>query len=382
MISNRVLKIEEYCFEAINKIKQEKLSKGEDIVDLGVGDPDLPVHEVIINELINAMKTQGFNKYSPYDGIKELKMEIINYYNEIFNVKLQMDEVLILIGSKEGIGHLLPVVCDSGDEIIITEPKYPPYERCSKLWNIKCNKIKLLKKNNYLLNLSDIGEKEKNKSKLMILNYPNNPTGAVANEYFYGEVIKYCKKNNILLCNDGAYNEIIDINNKPQSILSYDCEKKCIEFGTLSKIFSMTGFRVGFVVGNKKILNGLLKVKASFDSGQFLPIQYAAIEALKIPRSYIEKNKLIYYNRKVAVKKILLEKGIDYFNGKGTFYLWCSVPKNHTDKSLCTEFLEEYGVIVTPGSSFGEDFSQFFRISLTSDRKMIIDAMGRIREYK
>lgn len=382
MISNRILKIEEYCFESINKIKREKLRKGEDIVDLGVGDPDLPVHEAIINELINSLKVQEFNKYPPYEGIKELKKEIINYYNEVFDVKLQMDEVLILIGSKEGIGHLLPVVCDYGDELIITEPKYPPYERCSKLWNIKCNKIGLLEKNNYLLDLNSISKEEKDKSKLMILNYPNNPTGAVANQYFYKEVIKYCKKNNILLCNDGAYNEIVDVNTNPHSILSYDDSKYCIEFGTFSKTFSMTGFRIGYIVGNKKIINGLLKVKSSFDSGQFTPIQYAAVEALKLPKSYIEKNRSIYYNRKVAVKEILSKKGIHYFNSKGTFYIWCSTPKGYTDKQLCKEFIEQNGIIVTPGSSFGEKYNQFFRISLTSNIKLIVDAMERIREYK
>ncbi|GAA0176965.1 aminotransferase class I/II-fold pyridoxal phosphate-dependent enzyme [Clostridium sediminicola] len=382
MISNRTLKIEEYCFESINKIKKEKLIKGEEILDLGIGDPDLPVHENIINKLINALKFQGFNKYPPYEGIKELKKEIIKYYNEVFNVNLQMDEVLVLIGSKEGIGHLLPVVCDYGDELIITEPKYPPYERCSKLWNIKCNKIRLLEKNNYLLNLNSISKEVKDKSKLMILNYPNNPTGAVANEYFYKEVIKYCKKNNILLCNDGAYNEIVDINTIPQSILSYDNSKTCIEIGTFSKTFNMTGFRIGYIVGNRKIINGLLKVKSSFDSGQFVPIQYAAIEALKLPKSYIEKNRLIYYNRKVAVKEILSKKGIHYFNSKGTFYIWCSTPEGYTDKQICEEFINENGIIVTPGSAFGEKYNHFFRIALACKKELIVGAMERIQEYK
>jgi LL-diaminopimelate aminotransferase len=381
MFSNRVDDIEEYCFEVINKIKCEKIQKGDSVLDLGIGDPDLYPHKSIQEELIRALNQKGYNKYPPYEGIEELKMEIIKYYDKIYSVKLSLDEVLILIGSKEGISHALPVICDAGEEIIITEPKYPPYESSASLWGIKCNKVRLHEKNNFLLDLSDITNKVSMNSKLMILNYPNNPTGAVANEYFYKQVIRFCKKNSILLCNDGAYNEIVSSNVKPNSILSYDEEKYCFEFGTFSKTFSMTGFRIGFVVGNKNFIKGLLKIKTSFDSGQFTPIQYAAIAALKVPRSYINNNMNIYEKRKNVVKKIFKEKNIRYFNGKGTFYLWCHTPMGYNDRTFAQEMLEKYSVIITPGSSFGKYYDNYFRISITSDEETIKRVLGSIREY-
>ena len=184
-----------------------------------------------------------------------------------------------------------------------------------------------------------------------------------------------------MLCNDGAYNEIICSKSKPTSILSYDEEKYCFEFGTFSKTFNMTGFRIGFVVGNKKLIQGLLKVKNSFDSGQFIPIQYAAIAALKLPREYIDSNMNIYNSRKNAVKKIFKEKNILYFNSKGTFYLWCHTPLGYNDKTFAREMLEKYSVIITPGSSFGKDYDNYFRVSLTSHEETIKRVLGSMRAY-
>jgi len=252
-INNRLCNIKEYHFKEIDDIKNKMIAQGKEIIDFGIGDPDISVHKDIIKGLVDSLQYNDFNKYPPYDGINELKKAIIKYYREIFQVYLDMDEVLVLIGSKEGISNIIPAVCDIGDYVIVPNPRYPVYEMCSYLWGCKPYKVPLKEKNNYLIDLSNIPDEIRKKSKLMIINYPNNPTGAIANNKFYNEVLNYCIQNDIVLCNDSAYNEIIRENKEPVSLLQTDLRKKSIEFGTFSKTFNMTGFRIGYAVGNRKV---------------------------------------------------------------------------------------------------------------------------------
>lgn len=216
---------------------------------------------------------------------------------------------------------------------------------------------------------------------MLILNYPNNPTGAIANSDFYKDVIKYCAKNNIVLCNDGAYNEIIKEGEKTLSILQFDEKKQCIEFGTFSKIYNMTGFRIGYAVGNSNIIRSLLKIKSNVDSGQFIPIQYAAIEALKLNRTYVNKIRKIYDERRTAVKEILENHNIHFFDGEGTFYIWCKTPNKFTTEQFCEELLIKYGIIVTPGITFSEFSKEYFRISLTQDTGKIVNTLNKLEIF-
>jgi LL-diaminopimelate aminotransferase len=380
-INNRLNNIPEYELSKIKSIKEELIKKGEEIIDFGVGDPDLPVDNSIIAEMIRSFDKNGFNNYPPYDGIKELKQGIIEYYRETFGVNLNMNEVLILIGSKEGINNLMPAVCDLGDYVIIPKPSYPVYEATTKLWGVIPYKLPLKENDDYLPNIKLIPQEIISRSKLFIINYPNNPTGAIANEAFYKEIIKFCYNNEIILCNDGAYNEIIRSGEKPLSVLQFDYKKNCIEFGTFSKIYNMTGFRIGYIVGNSQVIKAILKIKTNVDSGQFMPIQYAALKAIKLDRNYVNSIRYIYDRRIALAEDILSKHNINFYKNSGTFYLWCKVPKDYTTNEFCEELLKKSGIIVTPGYAFGNLSYGHFRISLTKDDKIIEKGLNKLDIY-
>lgn len=380
-INGRLDKISAYHFKDINDTRDKLIKEGLEIVDFGIGDPDLPVPSEIINELISSLSLKDFNKYPPYEGLLELKKDIIKYYKETYDVYLEEDEVIILIGSKEGISNLIPATCDFNDTVILTEPSYPVYERCCRLWGVESYKVSTSAYGNYLPNLSHIPEYISKIAKLFIINYPNNPTGAVANIDFYKSIIKYCTERNIVLCNDGAYNEILDNSVKPLSLLSVDKEKNSIEFGTLSKLYNMTGFRIAYAVGNKEVISNLLKVKSSLDSGQFVPIQRAAGKALCLSSSYGKNVRSEYDKRRIAAFALLRKHGIYFYEAPGTFYIWCRIPKSYTGFEFYEELINKYGIIVTPGYIFGSSSCEYFRISLTKPVEEIKKGLDRLGYY-
>ncbi|MBU3091587.1 aminotransferase class I/II-fold pyridoxal phosphate-dependent enzyme [Clostridium sp. CM028] len=379
-INNRLSNVYEYHFKKINDKKNEALLNGKKIIDLSIGDPDLTVHSKITDALIEGLKDDRYNNYPPYDGLMELKKAVIRYYNQVYSVSLSLDEVIILIGSKEGISNIIPAVCDIGDCVIVPEPAYPVYSTCSKLWGCVPYTVALTQNNGYMMNLEVIPEEIVKKCKLIFINYPNNPTGAVAGSEFYKRIIKFSYDNNIVLCNDSAYNEIIQVNKKNISLMQYDLKRKCVEFGTLSKTYNMTGYRIGYAVGNAKVINSLLKIKSNCDSGQFIPIQKAAIAALNLERDYIHNTRKIYDERREVAKSVLLQKNVDFFDAEGTFYLWCKTPKNYTTNEYCEELLENYGIVVTPGNVFGKLGYDYFRIALTKDKLIIEKALKSLKK--
>jgi len=373
-INNRLSRIDDYGFANI-------INEKENALDLGVGDPDLKIHPNIINALIGGLNTNNFNRYPSSSGIIELKNAVIKSYKDIYNVNLSLEEVVILIGSKEGINKIFACCCDYGDYAIIPQFGYPVYSSSCKLWGIEEYKVPITENNEFLPQLGNIPKNISNISKIFIINYPNNPTGAVANSDFYSDITNYCYKHDIILCNDGAYNEIIEKNTKPISLLQFDSCKKCIEFGTFSKIYNMTGFRIGFAVGNKNIIKSIIKVKDNCDSGQFSPIQYAAIEALKLNSDYKESINKIYDHRRNIAKKILKSKNIHCYDAKGTFYLWCKIPQSYTTDEFCMELIEKYGIITTPGYYFGNYGYGYFRISLTQSAELIENYLNKLKVY-
>lgn len=371
-LNNRINAVTEYHFQKFDEIKNELKNSGKQILDLSIGDPDLIPEQKILDALITSFNYNNFNMYPPYDGIKELKEAIIQYYENAYSVSLNPDEVIILIGSKEGLFHMIPAICDIGDYTLIPEPSYPVYEAACKLWGVNYYKFPLTQKNEYLPELDKIPENVMNRSKLMILNYPNNPTGASANENFYKEVVKHCIEKDIVVCNDGAYNEIIGESDKRISLLQFDKKKiQSIEFGTFSKIYNMTGFRIGYAAGNKKIIKNLLKVKSNADSGQFIPIQYAAVEALKLDEEYIRRKRKIYNERKNIIYEFLEINKIKYYRNHTTFYIWCQVPSDYTCDEYCSELLSDKNILVTPGYVFGSFCNDHFRISATQSTDLI-----------
>jgi LL-diaminopimelate aminotransferase len=379
-INNRLSNVSEYHFKRIDDIKNEVLLTGKKIIDLSIGDPDLEVHSKITDALIEGLKDERYNNYPPYDGIIELKKAVIRYYKQVYSVSLNLDEVIILIGSKEGISNIIPAVCDIGDCVIVPEPAYPVYSICSKLWGCVPYTVPLKRNDEYLLNTDDIPCQIVNKCKLIFINYPNNPTGATANSEFYKRIIKFSYDNNIVLCNDSAYNEIIEVDKDAISLMQYDTKRQCVEFGTLSKTYNMTGYRIGYAVGNAKVINAILKIKSNCDSGQFIPVQKAAIAALSLERDYVHNIRKIYDERRKVAKSVLLQKNINFFDTEGTFYLWCKTPKNYTTNEFCEELLVSHGILVTPGNVFGKLGYDYFRIALTKDKLIIEEALKYLKK--
>ena len=379
-INNRLSNVDEYHFKKIDDIKKKASLLGKKIIDLSIGDPDLEVHSNITDALIQGLNCPRYNNYPTYDGLIELKKAVIKYYYDVYSVSLNLDEVIILIGSKEGISNIIPAVCDVGDCVIVPEPAYPVYKICSKLWGCIPYTVPLTQSNGYIPNLDVIPEKIVNKCKLMFINYPNNPTGAVASSEFYKRVVKFSYDNNIVLCNDSAYNEIIKADKEPISLMQYDKLRQNVEFGTLSKTYNMTGYRIGYAVGNAKVINALLKIKSNCDSGQFIPVQKAAIAALNLERDYVHNIRKTYDERREIAKSILLEKNIKFFDTEATFYLWCRTPKNYTTSEYCEELLINHGIVVTPGNVFGKIGYDYFRIALTKDKLIIEETLKSLKK--
>ncbi|GFR35054.1 aminotransferase class I/II-fold pyridoxal phosphate-dependent enzyme [Thermobrachium celere] len=379
-LSNRLNKVPKYIFSRLDELKAKYKEKGIKVIDLSIGDPDIETPEFVVDFLIESLKNQNYHKYPPYDGIEELKISIANYYKRRFNVDLNYkDEVAVLIGSKEGIAHMFLALTDINDYVIIPDPAYPVYRATANIAGCNVYTMPLIAKENYLPNLDNIYDEVKRKAKLLIVNYPNNPTGAVADVEFFKKLIDFGKQNDILIVNDAAYAEILETGRKPASILQVEGAKDIsIEFGSLSKIFSMTGWRVGFVVGNREAISKIVSVKSNFDSGQFIPIQKAAAYALDFTDIYVDFINDIYNERRKIVVDVLRSKNLEVYDSKGTFYVWFKVPPNYNSEEFCSLILERAHVLITPGNAFGDRGEGYARISLTSSTKEIKQAMDKI----
>ncbi|MFH1798954.1 MAG: LL-diaminopimelate aminotransferase [Candidatus Omnitrophota bacterium] len=380
--AQRLKQLPPYLFEEIDKAKQKALNEGRPVIDLGVGDPDTPTPEFIIKSLQEAVKDPATHKYALNRGLKALREEMALWYKKRFDVTLNpAAEVLPLLGSKEGIAHVPLAFINPGDEVLVPSPGYPPYNSGAIFAGAKVHFMPLLKENNFLPDLGAIGESVAKKCKLMHINYPNNPTGAVCDKNFYKEVVSFAKKYDIIVCSDAAYTEISYDGFNPPSFLEVPGARDVgIEFHSLSKTFNMTGWRVGMAVGNSYLLDGLAKVKANVDSGIFTPIQFAAIEALKhADEIKIEMNK-IYSKRRDTI--------IDGLNGIGwhvqpplaAFYIWAPVFGNYDSFSLAKAILEKSDIIVTPGNGFGESGEGYIRMALTVDVEKLKEAVTRIKK--
>lgn len=379
-VVNRLNKVPKYIFSKLDAIKNDYIKKGIKVIDLSIGDPDVETPDFIVDFFTEALKYPNYHKYPPYEGIEELRIAIANYYKRRFNVELDYnEEVAVLIGSKEGIAHTFLALTDTDDYVIIPDPAYPVYRAAANIAGCNISTLPLNAANNYLPNLNNIYDEIKRKAKFLIVNYPNNPTGAVANKIFFDELVKFGKENDLIVANDAAYSEILDVGQAPLSILQSEGAKDvAIEFGSLSKTFSMTGWRVGYVVGNKEAIKRIVALKSNFDSGQFIPIQRAAALALDFLDIYTDFINEIYNERRQIVVDALKNKKLNVFDSRGTFYVWFKIPDNYKSEEFCSYVLEKANVIITPGNAFGDRGEGYARISLTSKKSEIIEAMKNI----
>jgi len=380
--AQRLQQLPPYLFAEIDRLKAEAIAKGVDVIDLGVGDPDIPTPSHIVEILKKAAEKPENHRYPSYTGMLRFRKAVADWYERRFNVKLDPEkEILALIGSKEGIAHLPLAFINPGDIALVPSPAYPVYHIGVLFAGGKSYFIPLVEKNDFLPDLDKISSDVASQAKIMFLNYPNNPTAAVAEEEFFKRVVFFAKKYEIIVCHDAAYTELYYDGHKPLSFLSLKGAKECgIEIHSLSKTFNMTGWRIGFAVGHPEVIAGLGKVKSNIDSGVFQAIQEAGIAALNSKEEIVEKNRQIFKKRRDIMANGLKELGFELTIPKATFYLWVKVPKNYTSMEFCQLLLKKIGIVVTPGIGFGEPGEGFFRMSLTIPKEKIYEALARLEK--
>ncbi len=382
-LAQRLATLPPYLFAAIDKAKEEVRAKGMDIISLGIGDPDLPTPDFIIDALNAAARKPANHQYPSYIGLRSFRQSVADWYKRRFGVVLDPDtEVVSLIGSKEGIAHFPLAFVNPGDVALIATPNYPVYGVTTEFVGGIPMYLPLTDENNFLPDLDAIDNDTWKKAKLIYINYPNNPTAATAPRSFYEKLIEKAKEFGVIVVHDAAYTEIyFDEANKPLSILEIPGGKDvAIEFHSLSKTYNMTGWRIGMAVGNASLVKGLAKIKEQMDSGIFQAVQEAGMVALDQGDQFCDGLRAIYKERRDVVIKALKKTGISCRVPDASFYIWSKVPGGLSSQDFVTKLLKQTGVVTTPGNGFGAPGEGYFRISLTVDTDRLKEAVLRISQ--
>ncbi len=381
-VSERLEKIPPYLFAEIDRKIAEAKAKGCDVISLGIGDPDTPTLAPVVEEMHRAIDNPKNHDYPPYNGTENFRKAACSWMKRRFGVELNPDtEMLANIGSKEAIAHVFLAFVDKGDYTLVPDPGYPVYHNATIFAGGTPYEMPLLEENGYLPDFDKIPEDIAKKSKLMFLNYPNNPTGAVADLEFFKKAVDFCKKYDILLCSDMAYSEMTFDGYKAPSVLQVEGGKDvAIEFYSHSKSYNMTGWRVGFVCGNAQAIKALGTIKNNIDSGTFKAIQDAAAKAFTVDQSLIDNLNKMYQARRDAAENGFRELGWNIKPSKATFYLWLPVPKGKTSEEFATEMLEKANIVVPPGNGYGRCGEGYFRVALTKDVDTIKKCIQRMKD--
>ncbi len=381
-VSERLEQIPPYLFAEIDRKIAEAKAKGIDIISLGIGDPDSPTLQPIVDEMHKAIDNPKNHDYPPYNGTEQFRKGACDWMKRRFGVELNPDtEMLANIGSKEAIAHVFFAYVDKGDYTLVPDPGYPVYHNATIFAGGTPYEMPLLEENGYLPDFDKIPGDIAKKSKLMFLNYPNNPTSATADLDFWKKAVDFCKKYDILLCSDMAYSEMTFEGYKAPSVLQVEGAKDvAIEFYSHSKSYNMTGWRVGFVCGNADAIKALGTIKNNIDSGTFKAIQQAATTAFTVDEKYITDLNNMYQERRDAAEEGFRELGWDIKPSKATFYLWLPVPKGMTSEEFVTVMLEKAHVVVPPGNGYGKYGEGYFRVALTKDVETIKKCIQRMKD--
>lgn len=376
----RVRHLPPYLFASIDKIKQKAIDKGVDLIDLSIGDPDMPTPSHIVNAMKKVVQNPANHRYPSYEGMLSYREAVSRWYKKRFNVKLDAKtEVLSLIGSKEGIGHIPLAFINPGETVLVPSPGYPVYATGTLFAGGRSFFMPLREENDFLPDLTVIPKNVLNKAKIIFLNYPNNPTSATASLQLYKDIIRIALKYNIIVCHDASYTEIYYGDKKPLSFMQTSGAKDTgIEFHSLSKTYNMTGWRIGFAVGNRDILAGLGKIKTNLDSGVFQAIQEAAIFALETNESVLSTIRKTYQERRDSLYSGLNRLGMHLMKPNATFYIWTKVPSKFDSMGFVSHLLNRAGVLATPGNGFGEAGEGYVRFALTASVERIKEAVERI----
>jgi LL-diaminopimelate aminotransferase len=368
--------------EISRKIAERK-AKGQDVVSFGIGDPDIPTPAHIIERLCKEAHVPANQRYPESEGLPELRKTIASWYQQRFGVTLDPEkEVAPLIGSKEGIAHVALCLLNPGDIALITDPGYPVYTIGTKLAGGIPYYLPISPKNNFLPDLDNIPSDILAKARVLWLNYPNNPTGAVADLKFFNKAVEFAKKHDICICHDGPYSEVAFDGYTPVSFLQAEGAKDVgIEFHSLSKTYNMTGWRIGMAVGNAQAINALKIMKSNLDSGIPQAIQYAAIEALNGPQNCIKEHNDIYQRRRDLIVDTLNKMGLEAQPPKASLYIWAKVPHGFTSVEFTNDLLDKVGVVVTPGTGYGSNGEGYVRLSLTIADALLLKGLSRMVQW-
>jgi LL-diaminopimelate aminotransferase len=378
--ARRVQGLPPYLFAELDRKIAAKRSEGADIISLGIGDPDLPTPRHVVEALQEAAEDPATHQYPSYHGLPAFRVAIADWYQRRFDVSLDPDtEVLPLLGSKEGIAHLCLAFVDPGDVALVPDPGYPVYAIGTALAGGTAVPVPLSRDRGFLPDLEAL--RPPPGVRALWLNYPSNPTAAVADPAFFDRAVGFARRHDVLLCHDAAYTEItFDGYVAPSILESPGAKEVAVEFGSLSKTYNMTGWRIGYAVGNAEAIGALATLKTNLDSGIFNAVQRAGVVALTGPQDHVEQMRAVYQKRRDLVVSAFRDIAIDVEPPLGSIYVWVPTPEGRSAMAFATELLDEAGVVVAPGTGYGQAGQGFVRISLTVPEDRLQEAMGRIRQ--
>ena len=381
--AKRVQDLPPYLFVGISKAIAKKKEQGIDVISFGIGDPDIPTPKKVLDRLKKATDIPAHHRYPESEGLPEFRKAVADFYKNRFGVDLDFNnEIINLIGAKEGIAHAPLCFIDPGDKALVPNPAYPVYEIGTMFAGGETVYVDLLEENNFLIDFTSIDTKLAKEAKMLWINYPNNPTGAIAHLDFFKEAVEFCKEFDIALMHDACYTEVTYDDYVAPSLLQVpEAKDISIEFHSLSKTANMTGWRVGTAVGNPDMINALMRVKSNIDSGLSQAIQEMGIEALSLSKDWLNANNETYKKRRDKVVATLKEIGLDANAPKATLYIWTRVPNGYTSASFTEKLLEEVNVVVTPGSGYGTAGEGFIRLSLTIPDEQIDEGLKRLSQF-
>ncbi len=371
-----------YALADVPKIKAELIDRGVDVIDLGAGDADQLPPRQVIEAMKRAVEEERYSRYPFQRGLPEFRIKISEWMERRFGFKLDpFDELLPLIGTKEGIAHLPLVYFDRGDGAIVPDPGYYPYFGGTHMLGADVIEVPLRRENGFLLDWSEVPAEKLKRAKLLYLNYPNNPTGAVATEAYLQEALEFCRQHDLLLVSDNAYSEIAFDGYRPPSVLQFEGAREvAVEYQSLSKTYNMTGWRVGWVAGHKETIQALAKVKTYYDTGVFLACQAAGVAALDAWEEFLPKNVAVFQERRDAAVAGFREAGFEVTSPRATMYLWIPIPSGEPSIDFARRILRESGVVLFPGAGMGRGGEGFFRVALTQPAARLREAAGRVAE--
>ncbi|MFD1360764.1 aminotransferase class I/II-fold pyridoxal phosphate-dependent enzyme [Lentibacillus salinarum] len=381
-ISDSVTNLPPYLFSEFQQKKKTLQADDVDVIDLGIGAPDLPTPDFIIDRLHEESRDPANHRYSTYSGCQEFREAVAHFYQTQYDVELDPDsEILAVIGSKEGIANLMHATLNPGETVLIPDPGYPVYRTAVHLAGGRSASLPLDNMNGYVPLYDQVDHEAIEQAKLMLLNYPSNPTAASADYDTFLKAVAFSWENQLLLVHDAAYDLITFHDSKAPSVMQVPgAKEQAVEFGSLSKSFNMTGWRIGYAVGNKEVIQALATFKSNIDTSQFIPIQKAAATALTSDFSAVAAHNHVYQERMERLHEGLQKLGIKAAKPHGTIFLWAKVPDGFTSIAFADKLLQDAGVIVTPGNAFGQRGEGYFRVALTVSVERLDEAVSRMAQ--